>query len=82
MPGMKRTKKIIDALLLLGRKPSDTIISASREVMAAAKAKVESEGIDAYATQDDMTLIERLLDAVAADAEDMEKPAKGEEAKA
>lgn len=78
---MKRTKKIIDALLLLGRRPSETISKSAHEIMAAAKAKVESEGVDAYATQDDITLIERLLDAVALDAEDMEKPAKGEEAK-
>lgn len=79
---MKRTKKIIDALLLLGRKPSETIGKSAHEVMSAAKAKTESEGVNAYATPDDLTLIERLLDAIAADAEDMEKPKADGEAKA
>lgn len=75
---MKRIKQIIEALKVLSRTPSKTISKAVKEVMSAARAKVESEGIDAYASEEDLLLVGNLLDAVVAIAEDMEKPAKAE----
>lgn len=75
---MKRIKQIIEALKVLSRTPSKTIAKAVKEVMAAARAKVESEGVDAYASEEDLLLVGNLLAAVVAIAEDMEKPARAE----
>lgn len=76
---MKRIKQIIEALRVLSRTPSKTIAHAAKEVMSAARAKAESEGVDAYASDEDLTLIDNILAAVVDLAKEMEKPAKAPE---
>ena len=71
MPGMKRTKKFIDALKVVTGTPSKTISESLLVVLR--------DG--AQARDGDWQLIRAIVTAVVGDAEDMEKPAKGEEAK-
>ena len=72
---MKRIKQIIEALKVLSSHPSRAIAAASDEVLniAGGDGRGGPEASDA-----NWHLIRNLLTAIAADAEDMEKPAKAE----
>lgn len=77
MPGMKRIKQIIEALKVLSRTPSTTIASAWMTIQHNLKAEAITPRIEEH-----IMLINKIVGAVVGIAEDMEKPAKGEETKA
>lgn len=75
---MKRIKQIIEALKVISETPSKTIAGAVMRVMADAHSNT---GTTHTASNEDRTLVSKILSAVFAIAEDMEKPAKDSEAK-
>lgn len=71
---MKRIKQIIEAMKTLGMSPKHSIEEAMGNVLGDARTNEQRES-----SQDERELIERLLSAIVTFAEDMEKPAKGDE---
>ena len=72
MHAMKRIKQIIEALKVLSHTPSKTIAAAITNVLADANSNT---GTAYVASEQERTLVDNLLKAVVAIAEDMEKPA-------
>lgn len=70
---MKRIKQIIEALKVLSRTPSTTIAGAWMTIQHNLKTEATSPRVEEC-----QMLIHKIIGAVVAIAEDMEKPAKAE----
>lgn len=75
MHGMKRIKQIIEALKVLSRTPSAVINDAWEKIRSAVE-----PGATPF-TDEQLTLVDNIMSAVFGLAQEMERPAKAEEAK-